>query len=301
MIYCGSGMKRCLQLTLLVVLLGFAALMCGCVQLDEQEDTEGRILAGDESPFYDKFGCLPKDCGSIPDEKGRRFCEEVQNGTYVWGDCDEYEGEACREFCRYCYEEGPVQYVTFEELVDYDERDFIIRTKPAEAIVKDGLAGLTHHDRYDVPLIKATNLIVFCPAIEEGEEFFLENLRSELKEMKDDLGLNYIEIRVAFIEDTDPQKSSLILTNQYEFGENACGEYTNNQDILYSRPMARPGPESVAKIARVAKEEEFGVILNLGTVTDPVVYKANQEIFMRFSQSILRHRNHISKSRRERR
>ncbi len=52
------------------------------------------------SPFYDQFGCLPKDCSMIPDEEGRKFCTEYQAGNYAWGNCsDYYANEACKKLC----------------------------------------------------------------------------------------------------------------------------------------------------------------------------------------------------------
>lgn len=69
------------------------------------------------SPFYDTFGCLPKDCNSILEGEGRNFCTEVQAGTHVWHNCSNlYQNKGCVELC--LSEKKPIDPATQEKIIN---------------------------------------------------------------------------------------------------------------------------------------------------------------------------------------
>ncbi len=107
------------------------------------------------SPYYDKFGCVPKDCNLIPEGDGRNFCTAVQAGTYEWHNCSNlYRNQACVKLC--LSEENPIDPATEKKTIN----DAIV--------IPSDISKIKYPDFYNEPNTTTTTVVnPFCAISQE--------------------------------------------------------------------------------------------------------------------------------------
>ena len=267
-----SGNPTTLLISIAVALI-LTTCLCGCAQPPVQAPAGPGAppspQGGGAPAFTDEFGCLPADCSTIPDARGRQFCEQAKAGTYTWALCSGYPEEACRKLCE---KETARKYAGMTEFEVYaeknrEERHLPVRGRVAQRLIPLLFENLTAKSRSPMPMVRGANIGWLCGATQRGEAYFLEEFAKEARAMKRDLGIDYAMVNVPFIE--NPRKGeSGFLPNEYAFGARACGDYTRPEDqLIYPRP--RLPPEDMRKVIRALRAEGLAVILELG-YQDPV-------------------------------
>jgi hypothetical protein len=107
------------------------------------------------SPFYDKFGCVPKDCNLVPAGDGRKFCTDVQAGSYKWSNCSNlYQNQACMQLCM--SEEKPIDPLTEKKTIN----DAIV--------IPSDISKIKYPDFYNKPVTTTASVVnPFCAISQE--------------------------------------------------------------------------------------------------------------------------------------
>jgi hypothetical protein len=108
------------------------------------------------SPFYDKFGCIPKDCNLIPAGESRDFCIQIQAGTYEWHNCSNlYQKKACVDYC--LSEKKPIDPLTEEKIIT----DAIV--------IPSDISKIIYPDFYNDPDLKTFTVVnPFCAITQQS-------------------------------------------------------------------------------------------------------------------------------------
>ena len=224
---------------------------------------------GNESPFTDEFGCLPKDCSALPEGPGKQFCLDYQAGSYIWNYCVLYPSAECKKLCE--KETASIfANMSEEQIIAYHnsiDKSYSVRGKLSQSVVKNGFDNAAPKTMYNLPYIKGGSISWLCSAVEKGEDYFLTNLTQEIRAMKNGIGVDYVEVRVEFTQDWRPETNGFV-DNVFGFGEKACSNYVDPMDqILYVR--TRLPAEQMRKVFSTIHNEGLKVILGFSTGPAP--------------------------------
>ncbi len=149
----------------------------------------------------------------------------------------------------------PVPY-----LCDEADRTWHVRCKPAFSVIQQDFTQVYDKPMYQVPQINAGQIRIAwpCNVHRMSEAGYITALENEIIEMKK-MGVNTISLRVEFIQDPDPTKST--------FYENTYG--FNDTTVCDQLPYVKMGttfpPDTMAKIFKMIHENDLMVLLEFSS------------------------------------
>ena len=143
---------------------------------------------------------------------------------------------------------------------DENDRAWRVRCKPAFSVIQQEFTQVYDKPMYQVPQFNAGQVRIAwpCNVHRMSEDGYITALKNELIDMKK-MGVNTISLRIEFIQNTDPTKSTFY-ENNYGF---------NDTSVCDKLPDIKMGttfpPETMAKIFKMIHENDLMVFLEFSS------------------------------------